>query len=452
MLFAPGLLRAQTYTPTQGGTKEYKDRFRLTLSKGSDSEDILLYIHNNASDAFVSPDAQLITLVGRFCEFSTIAYDPTPVNCSVDVRGKESYLQNYYIEYPLHIVMAQDNSSEYTFHVDTLGTPLTIYNKSVAVFALIDTKTDKIYNLLEKDQTVTSLSGKKVLRRQLKYLFKTLQERQIAFEHRFTQYANHASEIARELVENGLKQILVVGGDGTFSEVVNGIFSAKNVDPKQLKIALIPHGTGNDWGRFWGLTRDYKQSIDVFFNGNTQVIDIGVAEYYRNNELQQHYFANSIGFGLDYRVVHETHHLKYCLGSHSILYFIGLLRAVFTFKLKQITIQTPEMTYSGKVFTMNIGNGCYSGGGMKQNPAAVPTDGFFDAMFAFKPTLKDIVTAIPLVFNGKLTKHTLIKTIHSAEIELQTPDYLPFEADGIEVHAMGPCKVRILPLSIQMVC
>ena len=295
-------------------------------------------------------------------------------------------------------------------------------------------------------------SGKKALRRQLKYLFATLQERQIAFEQRFTQYANHAAEIARELIESGVKQILVVGGDGTFSEVVNGIFSANNVDTKQLKIALIPHGTGNDWGRFWRLTRDYKHSIDVFLKGNTQAIDIGVAEYYSSNELQRHYFANSIGFGLDYRVVHETHRLKYYFGSHPILYFCGLLRAVFVFKSQQITIQTPENIYSGKVFTVNIGNGCYSGGGMKQNPTAVPTDGFFDAMFAFKPTFRDIVTAVPLVFNGKLTRHRIIQTIHSSEIELQTADYLPFEADGVEVHAMGPCKVKILPLAIQMVC
>jgi diacylglycerol kinase (ATP) len=298
---------------------------------------------------------------------------------------------------------------------------------------------------------INPTSGTKALKKHLRCLFKTLENRNISYEKKITQYANHAAEIARNFVENSFKKILVVGGDGTFSEVINGIFSAKNIDTKSITIALIPHGTGNDWGRFWELTRNSKKSTEIFLNGNTTAIDIGKLEFHRNGDLYNRFFVNSVGFGFDHRVVHETNKLKFYFGSHSILYFLGLLKAVFFFKSKKMLVKTQEMQYEGQIFSMNIGNGCYSGGGIKQNPTAIPTDGFFDAMLVLPLTFKDILQALPLLFNGKLTSHHCIKTIHSSEIEIITNTYLPFETDGIEEHAMSPYKIKLLPAAINMI-
>ena len=107
-------------------------------------------------------------------------------------------------------------------------------------------------------------SGKKKFRLQRKYLFQVLKHHNIQFDYRVTRFAGHASKIAKYFVEKQYKNIMVLGGDGTMSEVTNGIFSAQVETTSDIKIALIPRGTGNDWGRFWGLTADYKKSIDVF--------------------------------------------------------------------------------------------------------------------------------------------------------------------------------------------
>ncbi|MDR2556832.1 MAG: diacylglycerol kinase family lipid kinase [Bacteroidales bacterium] len=297
-------------------------------------------------------------------------------------------------------------------------------------------------------------SGKKVLQRQLNYLFKVLDKKGIEYSSIYTQYAGHAAEIARDLIETGTDKILVVGGDGSFSEVVNGIFSAQNeqgVDTSKIKIAILPHGTGNDWARFWGLTRNHKDAVEVFLKGFTRPIDIGQVTYHCGRKERKHYFVNSIGFGLDQKVVHEVNRLKYYFGSHSILYFLALVSAVFTYKSRKIKISIDNKTFDGKVFTMNIGNGCYSGGGMKQNPSAVPYDGAFDAMFACPPSFRDIITALPLAFNGKLTQHRIIHTLHTNEIHVEADGYFPFEADGIQVNAFGTLDVKVLPLSLQMV-
>ena len=76
-------------------------------------------------------------------------------------------------------------------------------------------------------------SGKKAFRRQRLYLWKLLKKRHEPFTYRVTKYAGHAIELARELVETGHDQILVLGGDGTVSETINGIMTATITDEQR---------------------------------------------------------------------------------------------------------------------------------------------------------------------------------------------------------------------------
>ena len=76
-------------------------------------------------------------------------------------------------------------------------------------------------------------SGKKAFRAQRLYLWKLLKARREPFIYRVTKYENHAIELGRELVEEkGCTEMLVLGGDGTISEVINGIMRA-NLTPEQ---------------------------------------------------------------------------------------------------------------------------------------------------------------------------------------------------------------------------
>jgi diacylglycerol kinase (ATP) len=298
---------------------------------------------------------------------------------------------------------------------------------------------------------INPTSSKKVLRQLQNELLRATDSARIPTKICYTQHEQHATQIARELVEAGVENILVVGGDGTLNEVVNGIYTAPNIDLGKLTIAIIPSGTGNDWARYWQLNRGYKTALEVFLQGHTTAIDIGKAEFERNGEVQQRYFINSFGLGFDHKVVHETNRIKRYLGSHAVLYFVAVLRSVFLFKAQELTIKTADTSYTGNVFSMNVGNGCYSGGGMKQNPTAIPTDGLFNAMYVLPLTPRDIFVAIQLLFNGKLTTHPRIKTLCAPEIEIAGTATLPFETDGVEGLAGNHVKVSVLHHSIRMV-
>lgn len=294
-------------------------------------------------------------------------------------------------------------------------------------------------------------SGKKKYRKQRKLLFETLKSKGISFEYRITHFAGHASKIARYFVEKNCQNIMVLGGDGTMSEVINGIFSANIDDFSQLKIALIPRGTGNDWGRFWGLTGDSKKSIEVFLNAKTQLIDIGRVDFVMEGVPEQHFFINSLGFGLDAAVVNLTHRLKEIFGSHSILYSISLLLAVFSYKAHRVIIKSGEMVIEEGMFTMNIANGCFSGGGLKQTPNALPFDGLLDVMMAKSPRFIDIITALIALFGGRLLQHPVIESFQTRSLQIQCDHHVLMEADGIIVNGCSPYQVSIMPQAIQMI-
>ena len=69
----------------------------------------------------------------------------------------------------------------------------------------------------------------------------------ISFNHFFTEAKNHAIELAFDIINKGHRKILVVGGDGTMNEVVNGAFLQQKIPTTDLILGMITVGTGNDW-------------------------------------------------------------------------------------------------------------------------------------------------------------------------------------------------------------
>lgn len=290
-------------------------------------------------------------------------------------------------------------------------------------------------------------SGKRAMRAQRLYLWKLLKKRHQPFTYRITKYANHALELARELVEKGYDQILVLGGDGTLSEVINGIMRA-DITPEQrqkIQFGLMPRGTGNDWARFWGLNRDFKRSLDLFFNGKSQPVDVGCLTYWRNRVEHHRYFINSVGFGIDAYVCLHAQALKPYIGSHHINYLLALLYDIWHFKpiRMELFVDGQSVVKSG-LFHMNIANGPYNGGGMKQNAEADPRDGVLHGLFVEKPTFKMMVLAIRNIFNGKLMELPIVHPFAGKDMRIETNKHINFEADGINMDIMNSFEVHCI--------
>ena len=298
-------------------------------------------------------------------------------------------------------------------------------------------------------------SGKNYFRAQRIYLWHLLRKRHEPFAYRVTKFAGHATELARELVEKGYDEILILGGDGTLSEAINGIMRSTLTAEHRAKVqvGLMPRGTGNDWGRYWNLNKKHKESLRRFFEGEGHPIDIGCITYWRNNIEHHRYFINSVGFGVDPLCCKYAETLKYYLGSHHVNYLFGLIGAIVKHKSQHmiLTVDGREAV-NDLLFTMNVGNGPFSGGGIKQNPEADPADGVFHTMFIKKPTFKQILKALPKLYNGRLTELPFVYPICGTEIEINYRKHIMIEADGILENFMGPCKVTCLHKALQFKC
>lgn len=298
-------------------------------------------------------------------------------------------------------------------------------------------------------------SGKKAFRAQRLYLWKLLKARREPFVYRVTKYENHAIELGRELVEEkNCTEILVLGGDGTISEVINGIMRA-NLTPEQranIKFGIMPRGTGNDFARHWGLTKDFKRSLDIFFAGKAKPLDVGCVTYWRNNIEHHRYFINSLGFGFDPLVCRMANQLKYYIGSHHVNYFFALFGALVKYKSLHVRLDVGGDTLvEGKMFVAAVSNGSYVGGGMRLNPQADPSDGLLHAIFLTPPTLKQIAQAVPNLFNGKLKELPFVHSVVADDMLVHTKQHQSFEADGVVMDISGPCKVTCMKHALQMI-
>ena len=88
-----------------------------------------------------------------------------------------------------------------------------------------------------------------------------LRENGIEHDPVFTEHRYHATELTVEAANRGYRKIIVVGGDGTLNEVVNGLFIQKQCEPKSILLAVIAVGTGNDLVRTFGIPRNYTAAI-----------------------------------------------------------------------------------------------------------------------------------------------------------------------------------------------
>ncbi len=296
-------------------------------------------------------------------------------------------------------------------------------------------------------------SGKRKFIKQTEFVKESLQNANISFDFVFTQYKGHATELARTNANKGYTKFLILGGDGTICEVVNGIMKSDVADTSKIKIALIPRGTGNDWARFWNMKKNDKKSVEIFLKGKTKHIDVGEVVFKAENQQNEHkrFFINSIGFGLDAVATNHVDNYKKVLGSFSFLYTVGTLHALLHNGYTPVNMKIDDKEFDIPLYHMNIANGSYSGGGIKQNPNAVPYDGLFDMIFIGKIKFWDVVKTLPNLFNGKILKTKVIHPLRGKRIEISSQKPLGMETDGILLSSIKSCKVEIKPNALQMI-
>lgn len=257
----------------------------------------------------------------------------------------------------------------------------------------------------------------------------------IEFELFLTEYAGHAIELTRKLLNDGYRRLLVVGGDGTLNEVVNGIMTSTACESTEVILALLPHGTGNDWGRYWGMRRGKTNVSRIIKEGRVVTVDVGLLVFQGAKGMYSRYFINGLGFGLDAKVCYYTNLMKDKVGGHHWLYTVALLLSIFTHKIRQCTISDSKgKRVDVPLFTAAIGNACYSGGGLKQTDGN-PTDGVMFATITGNLTFLNIFAGLKALFAKRLWEAPFCTPFITERLHVETGRSMLFELDGVMVDA-----------------
>jgi diacylglycerol kinase (ATP) len=295
---------------------------------------------------------------------------------------------------------------------------------------------------------VNPISGKRIYRRRLKSLQAALQTCKQTSEIQLTQYKGHAVELARQAVNEGYKQLIVVGGDGTLNEVINGIFSSNCTSTEEITLAAVPSGTGNDWIRQWNITGK-TNLLDYFQSRKRILVDVGLITEKETQEKQRHFFLNAAGLGFDGDVVYCADLLRKWIGAQSWGYQISIFISVFLLRYKHLSIETEQEKIKGDVLTICVGNGCYTGGGLMQTPKANPSDGVFDMMLVQRIRPKDVPSLLTALLKRKIDLHPAVKTIRCDKISISATQRIRCETDGVLLNMDFPMEIQLLHEKIQ---
>jgi diacylglycerol kinase (ATP) len=272
----------------------------------------------------------------------------------------------------------------------------------------------------------------------------------LSFNSIFTQSKGHAIVLTLEAIKNGVRKIISVGGDGTLNEVVNGVFTNTFCPSTDISLALIPVGTGNDWGKMFGIPLDYEKAVSIIKEDKRMLHDIGLVSYFNGTEKKNRYFINIAGLGFESVVVRRTNIQKDKGHSGKAIYFYNLLMSLLSYKNTRAEITIDGKKTTAEVFSINVGNGRYCGGGMRQTPDALPDDGLLDVTVINGIGKIEIIRKLKILYDGTILSHPKIDGYKCKNIKVTSESLIYTEADG-ESLGHTPAEFSIIPSGINIV-
>ena len=277
-----------------------------------------------------------------------------------------------------------------------------------------------------------------------------LEKHGIIFEPHFTNRRLHASIIARNKIKEGYSRIIVVGGDGTMNEVINGVFAQCRISTTEVMLGMISVGTGNDWARMFNIPADYEGAVLTIKQQKTFIQDAGLVSYRKNGKEWKRYFINIAGMGFGARVVERSNRMKDKGKSGPLLYFYNIFFSLLKYRAQDAEIAIDGKTFDRSIFSMNVGIGKYNGGGMIQVPHAIADDGLYSITLIKKIGKLNILANMKRLYNGSITKHSKVETYMGKSVLVDGPIRLQIETDG-ENLGHGPMSFQIIPRSVRVI-
>ncbi len=233
---------------------------------------------------------------------------------------------------------------------------------------------------------------------------KGLKAEEIIADMVLTEYPEHAIDLVEKSVKEGYRQVIIVGGDGTINEAVNGLIQAQKKGYGKATLGVIQNGRGNDFAFGMKIPNELKEAISLIKKAQPIPMDVG---YVKTNEKSR-YFCNGAGIGFDSAINYRAT-MSHLTGFPS--YFFGLLGSLIKdFKQYDAKISWADGETEMMILLLTTMNGTREGGGFLLAPDYDFQDGNLNAVLIGngKP-LHQLLPLIPRFFTGNLDHPDILR-------------------------------------------
>jgi diacylglycerol kinase (ATP) len=262
-----------------------------------------------------------------------------------------------------------------------------------------------------------------------------------------TQYPQHAIELAAEATLKGYEIIFAAGGDGTISQVVNGMLKTSG---EMLPIlGIIPLGSGNDFATMMGASMQGNAIAELIQKRKTRSVDVGRIECVdEKGNLLIKYSINVCSAGMGPATVQRLERLPRWLGA-TFRYYVSVIDTFLTHPIAHFEVKTDNVSWKGKARVVAIANGISFGNKIYIAPDARPDDGVFATFIATNMPLLIFLGVLLRVKQRKKIKDESIRYGTATEVHISSQERIYIEAEG-EIAGMLPAHISILNGKIQI--
>ncbi len=297
-------------------------------------------------------------------------------------------------------------------------------------------------------------AGGGLARKKWKEFLSQLESLRLQFEHRFTEYPEHAIEISSSLLEKGYRRIAVFGGDGTLNEVLQGVMAEDKVKSPELELVFLGAGSSCDFEKMF----PQKQSLmERFLGQEPSTIDVCKVECldFKGCPAVRYFLVNSnVGvISLAIQKFDAAKHLVKRLKQFSVdaAALTAGLSALIQFGEMSCDIKILQEEWKDlKLKNLTVFKSPYFGGGMHYGVKTQPDDGLLYAAFIDSVSRFKLFSMIPALYTGKIFKRKAARYKECCSLEFLCHQKVFIETDG-EIVGYPPAKYSILKKAIKVV-
>ena len=255
---------------------------------------------------------------------------------------------------------------------------------------------------------------------------------------RKTEYAGHATELARVAVRDGADVVCAIGGDGTVNEVGRALIDTDTA------LAIIPSGSGNGLARHLHIPLDPISAIELINEGTVRKMDYGV--------INLHPFFCTCGVGFDAFISEKFAKSKI---RGPIAYVENVLRNGLNYNPETYDIDMvseEEEHIVQKAFLIACGNASQYGNNFYITPQASVRDGLLDVTIIHPFTLIDIPQMAIHLMGGTLDDDSHISTFRCKSLSIYRKNPGAIHYDGDPADAASEIEIAIVPKGLLCVC